>query len=131
MCFYIFKKVIAICIASILTAVKEGIQSNWDTVYSPNSFNRMWILQYWIFWIILIIVVFQKYRVSKHVTFLHLSDIYRDNAWKRLKISLRTQFSSKLYERLPIDSNRSWINLFYFVKHEQRQNTLHRKFSYH
>ena len=80
MCFYIFKKVIAISIASILTAVKEGTQSYWDTVYSPNSFNRMWILQYWIFWIILIIVVFQKYRFSKHVTFLHLSNIYRDNA---------------------------------------------------
>jgi heme/copper-type cytochrome/quinol oxidase subunit 2 len=48
----------------ILTAFKEGIQSYWDTFNSSGSFNRMWILQYWIFWIILIIVVFQKYRVS-------------------------------------------------------------------
>ena len=80
MCFYIFNKVIVITIASILTAVKEGIQSYWDTAYSRSSFNRMWILKYWIFWIILIIVVFQKYRVGKHMTFLQLSDIYRDNA---------------------------------------------------
>jgi hypothetical protein len=32
--------------ADILTAVKEGIQSYWDKVYSCNSFNQMWILKY-------------------------------------------------------------------------------------
>jgi hypothetical protein len=29
-----------------LTAVKEGMQSYWDKVYSRNSLNHMWILQY-------------------------------------------------------------------------------------
>jgi hypothetical protein len=29
-----------------LTAVKEGMQSYWDKVYSLNSLNHMWILQY-------------------------------------------------------------------------------------
>jgi hypothetical protein len=28
-----------------LTAVTDGIQSYWDTIYSRRSFNRMWILQ--------------------------------------------------------------------------------------
>jgi hypothetical protein len=32
--------------ANILTAVKEGIQSYWEKVYSCNIFNQMWILKY-------------------------------------------------------------------------------------
>jgi hypothetical protein len=59
--------------ANILTAVKEGIQSYEDKVYSRNSFNHMSILTYWIFWIIVIIVLFQKFRLSKHVSFLHFT----------------------------------------------------------
>ena len=58
----------------ILTAVKDGIQSYWSNVYSRSSFNQMWILKYWIFWIILIIVLFQKFSLSKHGTFLHFTD---------------------------------------------------------
>ena len=50
--------------SNILTAVKEGIQSYWDNVYFRGSFNQMWILKYLIFWIIAIIVLFQKCRVS-------------------------------------------------------------------
>jgi hypothetical protein len=34
------------CSISVLTAVKEGIQSYWDKVYACNSFNQMWILKY-------------------------------------------------------------------------------------
>jgi hypothetical protein len=37
--------------ANILTAVKERIHSYWDKVYWRSSFNQMWILKYWIFWI--------------------------------------------------------------------------------
>ena len=47
--------------SNILTAVKEGIQSYWEKVYSCSSFNQMWILKYWIFRIIVIIVLFQKF----------------------------------------------------------------------
>jgi hypothetical protein len=32
--------------ANILTAVKEGMQSYYDKVYSHSSFNQMWILKY-------------------------------------------------------------------------------------
>ena len=60
--------------ANILTAVKEGIQSYWNKVYSRSSFNQMWILKYWIFWIIVIIVLYQKFRLSKHVIFVHFTD---------------------------------------------------------
>jgi hypothetical protein len=56
--------------SNILTAVKEGIQLYWDNVYFRSSFNQMWILKYWIFWIIAIIVLFQKFRLS----FLHFTD---------------------------------------------------------
>jgi hypothetical protein len=48
-----------------LTAVKDGIQSCWDKICSHNSFNRRWILKYWIFWIILNLVLFQKF-LSQH-----------------------------------------------------------------
>jgi hypothetical protein len=41
--------------ANILTAVKEGIHSYWNKVYSRSSFNQMWTLQYWILWINVII----------------------------------------------------------------------------
>ena len=37
--------------ANILTAVKERIHSYLDKVYWRSSFNQMWILKYWIFWI--------------------------------------------------------------------------------
>ena len=43
-------------------------------VYSCSSFNQMWILKYGIFWIILIIVLFQKFSLSQHGTFLHFTD---------------------------------------------------------
>jgi hypothetical protein len=59
--------------ANILTAVKEGIQSYQDKVYSRNSLNQMWILKYWIFWIIVIIVLFQKLCLSKHVSCVHFT----------------------------------------------------------
>jgi hypothetical protein len=55
--------------SNILTAVKEGTQSYWDKVYPRSSFNHMWILKYWIFWIIVIIILFQKCRLS----FLHFT----------------------------------------------------------
>jgi hypothetical protein len=58
----------------ILTAVKDEIQSYWDNVYSCSSFNQMWILKYGIFWIILIIVLFQKFSLSQHGTFPHFTD---------------------------------------------------------
>jgi hypothetical protein len=50
--------------SNILTAVKEGTQSYRDKVYPRSSFNHMWILKYWIFWIIVIVVLFQKFRLS-------------------------------------------------------------------
>jgi hypothetical protein len=59
---------------NILTALKEEIQSYWRKVYSRGSFNQMWILNYWIFCIILIIVLFQKCSLSKHVTFPHITN---------------------------------------------------------
>jgi hypothetical protein len=63
--------------SNILTAVKEGIQSYLDRVYSRSSFNQMWRLKYWIFWIIVIVVLFQKFRLS----FLHFTftvEMYKD-----------------------------------------------------
>ena len=68
--------------ANILTAVKEGIHSYWEKVYSGSSFNQMWILKYWIFWIIVIIVLYQKFRLSKHVTFVHFTD---HSSWECIK----------------------------------------------
>jgi hypothetical protein len=68
--------------ANILTAVKEGIHSYWEKVYSRSSFNQMWILKYWIFWIIVIIVLYQKFRLSKHVTFVHFTD---HSSWECIK----------------------------------------------
>jgi hypothetical protein len=65
-----------------LTAVKDGIQLYWDKVYSRSSFNHMWILKYWIFWIIVIIVLFQKFRLSKHLTFQHFTD---HSVWECIK----------------------------------------------
>jgi hypothetical protein len=59
---------------NILTALKEGIQSYWDKFYSRGSFNHMWILNYWIFCINLIIVLFQKCSMSKHVNFPHITN---------------------------------------------------------
>jgi hypothetical protein len=59
---------------NILTALKEEIQSYLRKVYSRGSFNQMWILNYWIFCIILIIVLFQKCSLSKHVTFPHITN---------------------------------------------------------
>jgi hypothetical protein len=50
--------------ANILTAVKEGIQSYWNKVYSRSSFNQMWTLKDWILWINVIIILFQKFRLS-------------------------------------------------------------------
>ena len=60
--------------ANILTAVKEGIQSYWNKVYSRSSFYQMWTLKYWILWIIAIIVLYQKFRLSMHVIFVHFTD---------------------------------------------------------
>jgi hypothetical protein len=58
-----------IIMSNILTAVKEGTRSYWDKVYPRSSFNHMWILKYWIFWIIVIIAIFQRFRLS----FLHFT----------------------------------------------------------
>ena len=60
----------------MLTAVQDGIQLYWDKVYSRSSFNQMWILNYWIFWVISITVLFQKFTLSKHVTFLHFTNVF-------------------------------------------------------
>ena len=59
---------------NMLTAVKDRMQSYWDKVYSRSSFNQMCILNYWIFWMILIIVLFEKFSLSKHVTSLHFTN---------------------------------------------------------
>ena len=59
---------------NILTALKNGIQSYWDRVYSRGSFNQMWMMNYWIFCIILIIVQFQKCSLSKHVNVPHITN---------------------------------------------------------
>ena len=67
---------------NILTAVREGIHSYWENVYSRSSFNQMWILKYWIFWIIVIIVLYQKFRPSKHVNFEHYAD---HSSWECIK----------------------------------------------
>ena len=56
------------------------------------------------------------------------STLSNHSSWeciKRLRISLITRLSSKWKETLQIDSFRSWINIFYVVKHEKRQNALH------
>jgi hypothetical protein len=63
-------------------ANKEGIHSYWDKVYSRSNFNQIWVLKYWIFWIIVIIVLFQKFRLSKHVTFVHFNE---HSAWECIK----------------------------------------------
>jgi hypothetical protein len=63
-------------------ANKEGIHSYWDKVYSRSSFNQIWILKYWIFWIIVVFVLFQKFRLSKHVIFVHFTD---HSAWECIK----------------------------------------------
>jgi hypothetical protein len=68
--------------ANILTAVKEGIQSYWNTVYSRSSFNQMWRLKYWILWIIVIIVLYQKFRLSNYVTFVPFTD---HSSWECIK----------------------------------------------
>ena len=67
---------------NMLTAVKKVIQSYWDKVYSRSSFNQMWILNYWIFWVISIIVLFQKFSLFKHVTFLHFTN---HSLWECIK----------------------------------------------
>ena len=67
---------------NILTALKDGIQSYWNKSYSRSSFNQMWILNYWIFWIILTIVLFQKFSLSMHVTFLHCT---HHSSWECIK----------------------------------------------
>jgi hypothetical protein len=55
--------------SNILTAVKKGIQSYWNTDYLRSNFNQMWILKYWMYWIIFNIVLFLKYRLSlQHFT---------------------------------------------------------------
>jgi hypothetical protein len=72
------RKWLFINMSYILTAVKEGIHSYWDRVYSCSNFNQMWILKYWIFWIIVITVLFQKLRLS----FLHFTD---RSPWKSIK----------------------------------------------
>ena len=54
-----------------------------DKVYSRSSFNQMWILKYWIFWTIVIIVLYQKFRLSKHVTFVHFTD---HSTWECIKM---------------------------------------------
>jgi hypothetical protein len=97
---------------NMLTAVKDRMQSYWDKVYSRSSFNQMWILNYWIFWIILIIVLFEKFSLSKHVTFLHFTNHASWECIKTFKISLITLLSLKWQETLQIYSNRTWINLF-------------------
>jgi hypothetical protein len=71
---YIILQVLILFQDNSLTAVTDGIQSYWDTIYSGKSFNRMRILKYWIFWIILIIVLFQKWCLSKHVTVLRFTN---------------------------------------------------------
>ena len=91
--------------ANILTAVKEGIHLYWDKVNSRSSFDQMWILKYWIFWIIVSMVLYQKFRLSKHVTLYTLLTIQRGNVLRRFKISLRTRLSSKWYETVHINSN--------------------------
>ena len=67
---------------NILTAVKGGIQSYWVKAYSRGSFNQMWILNYWIFCIMLIIVLFQKCSMSKHVIFQHFTN---HESWECIK----------------------------------------------
>ena len=77
------KKLIAfIYMANILTAVKEGIHSYWDKDYSRSSFNQMLILKYLIFWIIVVIFLYQIFLLSKHVTFVHFTD---HSAWECIK----------------------------------------------
>jgi len=40
------------------------------------------MLKYWIFWISLIIVLFQKFGLSKHATFQHFTD---HSSWELIK----------------------------------------------
>ena len=113
--------------ADILTAVKEAIQSYWGKAYSRSSFNDMWILKcckdvldnlnslsffgnfvcpnMWLFYTTQIIIMWECIQM--------------------LKMSVRTQLSSKWKETLQIDSIQSLISVFYFFKHEKRQNALH------
>ena len=74
------------------------------------------------------IVLFQKFRLSKHVTFLHFTNHSSWECIKTFKNIINNAVIFKMVkETLQIYSKRSWINLFYFVKHEIRQNTLQRK----
>jgi hypothetical protein len=111
----------------MLTAVKDRMQSYWEKVYSRSSFNQMWIMKYWIYWIILIIVLFEEFSLSKRVTFLHFANHASWECITTFNISLITRLSLKWSENEQIYSNRSWIKLFYFVKHEKWQNTQHQK----
>ena len=65
-----------------LTVVKQGIFSYQDNVQSRSSFNQMWILKYQIFWIIVIIFLHQKFRLSKQVRFVHFTD---HSSWECIK----------------------------------------------
>ena len=62
----------------LLKCLTVWLLSYWEKVYSRSSFNQMWILKYWIFWIIVVIVLFQKFRLS----FLHFTD---RSPWKCIK----------------------------------------------
>ena len=82
--------------ANMLTAVKEGKHSYWDKVYSRSSFNQIWILKYWIFWIIVFIVLFQKFRLSTTLSNTYLNDMltvklsgFPDMNWRNLFTSTR------------------------------------------
>ena len=96
----------------MLTAVKDRMQSYWEKIYSRSSFNQIWILNYWIFWIILIIVLFEKSSLSKYVTFLHFTNHASWECIQTFKISLITRLSLKWQDTIQIYSNRTWINLF-------------------
>ena len=100
-----WRKLLLINMTNILTAVKGGIHSYWDKVYSRCSFNQMWILKYFIFWIIVIIVLIRNFVCPNMWLLYTLLTIQRGNVSRRFKISLRTRLSSKWYETVHINNN--------------------------
>ena len=69
--FYLFSKR-TITITNILSTVKQGLQSYRDKVYSRSNINQMLILKTSKdLCVILILVLFRKFHLSKHLIFLH------------------------------------------------------------
>jgi hypothetical protein len=96
-------------IASIsVSGITRALYNDWNKVYSRSSFNQMWILKYWIFWIIVIIVLFQICSLSKHVSFLHLTD---HSPWECIKTLQNITNNAVIFKYPHLIETTTWIYL--------------------